>query len=93
MEILKQGKTVCKPTAFRCYHCFSLRLLLFLASRAKWLQEKKSYSALLLLSCFSLWKAVKMKNLEFSRVTIPGDAVGMTIETPLGFSITSGPPP
>ena len=34
-----------------------------------------------------------MKNLEFSRVPIPGDAVGMTIETPLGFSITSGPPP
>ena len=33
----KQGKKVCKPTAFRCYQCFSLRLLLFLASRVKWL--------------------------------------------------------
>ena len=27
----KPGKKVCKTTTFRCYQCFSLRLLLFLA--------------------------------------------------------------
>ena len=38
----KQGKKVCKTTAFRCYQYFSLRLLLFLASRTKWLPDKKA---------------------------------------------------
>ena len=37
----QQDKKVCKPTAFRCFQCFSLCLLLFLASRVKWLPEKK----------------------------------------------------
>ena len=45
-EKQKQGKNVCKTTAVQCYQCFSLRSLLFLASRAKWLipNKKKSYS-------------------------------------------------
>ena len=39
----------CKITAFRCYQCFSLRSLLFLANRAKMLiPNKKSYSGELL---------------------------------------------
>ena len=33
----EQGKKVCKTTAVQFYQCFSLRSLLFLASRAKWL--------------------------------------------------------
>ena len=47
----RQGKKVYKPTAFRCYQRFSLRLLLFLASRVKWLppsEKKRSYIGLLL---------------------------------------------
>ena len=44
--LLKQGKKVCKTTAVQCYQCFSLRSLLFLASRAKWLipNNNNSYS-------------------------------------------------
>ena len=38
----KQGKKVCKPTALRCYQCCSLHLMLFLASRANWLEKNKS---------------------------------------------------
>ena len=46
---MKQGKKVCKTTAVQCYQCFSLRSLLFLASRAKWLIPKNnSYSGELL---------------------------------------------
>jgi len=42
---LEQGKKVCKTTAFRCYQCFNLRLLLFLASRVEWSPEKKKEEA------------------------------------------------
>ena len=43
----KQGEKVCKTTAVQCYR-YGLRLLLFLALRAKRLPPEKSYSALLL---------------------------------------------
>ena len=46
--MLKQGKKVCKTTAVQCYPCFSLRSLLFLASRAKWLIPNNCYSGKLL---------------------------------------------
>ena len=32
---MKQGKKVCKTTAFRCYHCFSFRFLLLFARRTR----------------------------------------------------------
>ena len=41
----KQGKKVCKTTAVQCYHCFSLRLLLFLVRRVKWLEKRKKKRA------------------------------------------------
>ena len=42
----KQGKNVCKTIAFQCYQ--SLRLLLFLAGRVKWLPEAKREEAAVL---------------------------------------------
>ena len=61
-RLQKQGKKVCKTTAVQCYRC-SLRLLLFIALRAKQLPpaeeaEEKSYSALLLTA------ADRCKNIE-----------------------------
>jgi len=40
-KMKKQGKKVCKPTAFRCYQCFSLRLFVFVCWRANWLPPEK----------------------------------------------------
>ena len=45
-----------QTTAFRCYQCFSLRLMLFLASRVKWLPEKRRKYSALLLTAFSCGK-------------------------------------
>ena len=52
-NVFKQGKNVCKPTTFRCYQCFNLRLLLFLASRVNWLKKKK-FKLRSFVTCFSL---------------------------------------
>ena len=39
---VKQGKKIFQTTAVQCYQCFSLRSLLFLAIRAKWLIPNKN---------------------------------------------------
>ena len=41
----KQGKKDCKTTAVQCNHCFSLRLLLVLARRLKWLPGTRKEEA------------------------------------------------
>ena len=61
----KQGKKVCKPTAF--YQCFSLCLSPFIASKVKWLPEKKNRRKELhwsFVNCFSLRKLVKSRRLS-----------------------------
>ena len=61
--ILKQGKKVCKATALRSCHCFPCTMLPGL-SRANWLPENKSYSALLLTAaerCKNLQKFIAIK--------------------------------
>ena len=40
LPVTKKGKKVFKTTAFQCHQCFSDRLLLMLARRAKWLERR-----------------------------------------------------
>ena len=61
----KQGKKVCKTTAVQCYR-YGLRLLLFLALRAKRLPPEKSYSALLLTAADRCKKALDYYHLDIN---------------------------
>ena len=65
-----KAKRFAQTTAFRCCRCFSLRLLLFLASRVKWLSQEKKKLQCSFVNCFFLRKAVKIERLHEKNVKI-----------------------